>query len=65
MNKNYFSHTSLDGISMSERISRGGINSLGHRKNMLEQSGDLGVGSTYNGSSTYGHYHTQNFARMR
>lgn len=87
--KDYFSHTSLDGTSMSERISQGGINwsrcgeniaagnqtgfdafgqwlnSLGHRKNMLEQSGDLGVGSAYNGSSTYGYYQTQNFAYIR
>jgi len=88
-NKDYFSHTSLDGTSMSERISQGGINwsscgeniaagsrtgfdafgqwlnSLGHRKNMLEQSGDLGVGSAYSENSSYGHYHTQNFALRR
>ncbi len=87
--KDYFSHTSLDGTTMSKRIERGGIdwaqcgeniaagyrtelatfdqwlNSLGHRENMLNQSGDLGVGSAYNSKSSSGYYHTQNFARIR
>lgn len=87
--KDYFSHTSMDGTSLSERINRSGmkwsscgeniaaghrtelatfdqwLNSLGHRENMLQSTGDLGIGSAYNGSSIYGYYHTQNFASIR
>ena len=87
-NKDYFSHTGLDGSSPGTRLERGGVNwkgygeniaagngaglsvfgqwlnSLGHRKNMLEQTGYLGVGSAYNLNSTYRYYHTQNFTRI-
>lgn len=43
----------------------GWLNSAGHRRNMLEQTGDLGVGGAYNGSSPYRYYYTQKFAKLR
>ncbi|WP_054742678.1 CAP domain-containing protein [Cellulosilyticum ruminicola] len=41
------------------------LNSEGHRKNMLQQTGDIGVGAAYSSSSTYKYYYTQNFAKLR
>ena len=41
------------------------LNSVGHRENMLKQTGDIGVGAAYSSSSTYGYYYTQNFAKVR
>lgn len=41
------------------------LNSKGHRKNMLEQEGELGVGGAYNDSSRYQYYFTQDFARLK
>lgn len=41
------------------------VNSLGHRKNMLQQVGDLGVGGAVNQKSQYKYYYGQNFALAR
>ena len=65
----------LNWISCGENIAAGHrsailtygqwVNSWGHRVNMLEQTGSLGVGSVYKSDSSYKHYHTQNFASVR
>ena len=39
----------------------GWVNSAGHRKNMLGDCKNLGVGAAYNGNSTYDWYMTQDF----
>ena len=41
------------------------INSPGHRKNLLNQTGSIGVGGVYEPESTYRYYYTQNFAVIR
>lgn len=41
------------------------LNSEGHRKNMLQQTGCIGVGAAYSSSSTYKYYYTQSFANIK
>ena len=41
------------------------VNSLGHRENMLQQRGELGVGGTIKANSEYKYYYGQNFALQR
>lgn len=41
------------------------LNSAGHRQNMLEQIGDIGVGGAYDSDSTYRYYYTQKFALIK
>ena len=86
----YFSHTSLDGRTPSDRITATGypwnangeniaaghrtadevvtgwINSPPHHDNMIsDKFCDIGVGYSYNESSTYGTYWVQNFGRQQ
>lgn len=62
----------INWISCGENIAAGNstalktfeqwVNSLGHRENMLQQVGELGVGGSYREGSEYRYYYGQNFA---
>jgi uncharacterized protein YkwD len=53
------------GYATPQAVVNGWMNSTGHRANILSSRYcDIGVGYAYDGTSTYGHYWTQNFGRQ-
>jgi len=63
---NYCGENIAGGYSTPEAVMNGWMNSDGHRANILNSSFcDIGVGYSYNSSSRYGHYWTQDFGRQQ